>query len=62
MLDTAKFEFTKAVSTLDHLLADEYAVGDKFSIADILLAHTFNWAIRFELMFREIRGSQKPAL
>ena len=49
MLDTAKFEFTKAVSTLDHLLSkDEYAVGDKFSIADILLAHTFNWAIRFE--------------
>ena len=48
-LNTAKFEFTKAVSTLDHLLSkDEYAVGDKFSIADILLAHTFNWAIRFE--------------
>ena len=49
MLDTAKFEFTKAVSTLDHLLSStEYAIGEKFSIADILLAHTFNWAIRFE--------------
>ena len=54
MLDTAKFEFTKAVSTLDHLLSkDEYAVGDKFSIADILLAHTFNWAIRFEFYVPE---------
>ena len=49
MLDTAKFEFTKAVSALDRLLSStEYAIGEKFSIADILLAHTFNWAIRFE--------------
>lgn len=49
MLNTAKFEFTKAVSTLDRLLSStEYAIGEKFSIADILLAHTFNWAIRFE--------------
>ena len=49
MLDTAKFEFTKAVSTLDRLLSStEYAIGERFSIADILLAHTFNWAIRFE--------------
>ena len=49
MLDTAKFEFTKAVSTLDRLLSStEYAIGEKISIADILLAHTFNWAIRFE--------------
>ena len=49
MLDTAKFEFTKAVSTLDHLLSStEYAIVEKFSITDILLAHTFNWAIRFE--------------
>ena len=39
MLDTAKFEFTKAVSTLDRLLSStEYAIGEKFSIADILLA------------------------
>ena len=49
MLDTAKFEFTKAVSALDRLLSStEYAIGERFSIADILLAHTFNWAIRFE--------------
>lgn len=49
MLETAKFEFAKAVRTLDHLLGDgEFAVGDSFSMVDILLAQTFNWAIRFE--------------
>lgn len=49
MLETAKFEFAKAVNTLDHLLDDnEFAIANKFSMVDILLAHTFNWAIRFE--------------
>tara|TARA_B110000858_G_scaffold198442_1_gene265088 strand:- start:51795 stop:52424 length:630 start_codon:yes stop_codon:yes gene_type:complete len=52
MLDTAKFEFNKAVRTLDHLLPDsdsEYAIGNSFCSIDLLLAHTFNWAIRFKL-------------
>lgn len=51
MFDTAKFEFDKAVRALDHLLgnsADEYVIGNSFCIVDLLLAHTFNWAIRFE--------------
>ena len=51
MFDTAKFEFDKAVRALDHLLSEtesEYAIGNSFCIADLLLAHTFNWAIRFE--------------
>ncbi len=49
IMETAKFEFDKAVRTLDHLLEDnEFAFGNSFSIADICLAHTFNWAIRFE--------------
>ena len=51
MFDTAKFEFDKAVSTLDHLLGKEdkeFAIGNSFCIVDILLAQTFNWAIRFE--------------
>jgi glutathione S-transferase len=49
MLDTAKFEFAKALACLDRLLPDsEYAVAEQFTIADIMLAHTFNWAIRFE--------------
>ena len=51
MFDTAKFEFDKAVRTLDHLLGKEdreFAIGNSFCIVDILLAQTFNWAIRFE--------------
>ena len=49
MFETAVFEFDKAVNTLDHLLGDgEFAIGDSFTIVDILLAQTFNWAIRFE--------------
>lgn len=49
MFETAKFEFDKAVRTLDHLLSDsEFAVGNHFTLVDIMLAHTFNWAIRFE--------------
>ena len=49
MLETAKFEFSKAVNALDHLLDDnELAIGSSFSIVDICLAQTFNWAIRFE--------------
>jgi glutathione S-transferase len=49
IMDTAIFEFDKAVRVLDHLLdGSEFACGDNFSIVDICLAHTFNWAIRFE--------------
>ena len=89
MFETARFEFAKAVNTLDHLLGagglgdsrsgdsgpgdsglsdrnsgnsgsgdsgsgdsgsgdKQFAVADQFTIADILLAQTFNWAIRFE--------------
>ena len=49
MLKTAQFEFAKAVLTLEHLIDEnEFAVAGKFSIVDILLAQTFNWAMRFE--------------
>ena len=49
LLETAKFEFAKAVNALDHLLGDgKFAIADSFTLVDILLAHTFNWAIRFE--------------
>lgn len=68
MLATAKFEFDKAVKTLDHLLGDsEYAIGNSFCMVDILLAHTFNWAIRFEFEVPENyvalrdRHYQRPA-
>ena len=49
MCETAKFEFAKALNALEHLLDDgDYALGDLFTLADILLAQTFNWAMRFE--------------
>ena len=49
MFETAKFEFAKAVSALDHLLGDDdFAINNSFTLIDILLAQTFNWAIRFE--------------
>ena len=51
MFDTAKFEFNKAVNALDHLLGEndnECVLGNEFCMVDLLLAHTFNWAIRFE--------------
>ncbi len=68
MLQTANFEFAKAVSTLDHLLQGrEFAIGNRFTMADILLAQTFNWAMRFNfevpehyLALRE-RHYQRPA-
>lgn len=68
MLETAKFEFAKALRTLDHLLGErEYAIGNRFTMADILLAQTFNWAMRFKfdvperyLKLRE-RHYQRPA-
>ncbi len=70
MLDTAKFEFDKAVRALDHLLPPTdsgYAIGNSFCIADLLLAHTFNWALRFEFdvpdKYIELRDRhyQRPA-
>jgi glutathione S-transferase len=46
---TARWEFDKAINALEKLLPQrEFALGDTFTFADILLAHTFNWANRFE--------------
>ncbi len=54
IFDTATFEFAKALKTLQHLLPDsDYAVGNQFSLVDILLAQTLNWAQRFEFSVPE---------
>ncbi|MBX2847487.1 MAG: glutathione S-transferase family protein [Acidiferrobacterales bacterium] len=46
---TAEFEFAKAVDALDQLVSvKNYALGDSFSYADIMLAQTINWADRFK--------------
>lgn len=49
IFDTATFEFAKAIKCLEHLTTGgEFAVGDQFSLVDILLAQTLNWAERFK--------------
>lgn len=49
MLETANWEFAKAQRALHHHLdGRRYVVGENFSVADILLAHTLNWADRFK--------------
>ena len=48
MLETAKWEFAKAIKALEKLVTiDEFALGNEFSFADILLAQTIDWADRF---------------
>lgn len=49
ILPTARFEFAKAVNAFDKLFTiGDYILGDSFTFADILLAHTINWANKFE--------------
>ena len=49
IFDTATFEFAKAIKCLEHLTAGgEFALGNQFSLVDILLAQTLNWALRFD--------------
>ncbi|MGJ8694138.1 MAG: glutathione S-transferase family protein [Thalassotalea sp.] len=46
---TAPFEFAKAQKTLLALKGtNTYAIGESFTMADVLLAHTISWAERFE--------------
>jgi glutathione S-transferase len=46
---TTPFEFAKAQSALLVLKGDsQYAAGDHFTMADILLAQTLSWAEKFE--------------
>ncbi|OED45968.1 hypothetical protein ACH42_04275 [Endozoicomonas sp. (ex Bugula neritina AB1)] len=46
---TAEWEFKRSLKALEHYMeGNEYAVGNRFSCADILLAQTINWAERFE--------------
>lgn len=56
VLETAQWEFKKALKALNSLCdlhaspcsEGGYALGAEFSFADILLAQTFNWADRFK--------------
>lgn len=66
---TAKWEFDKAAEVAEGLLPDsEFLCGQNPSVADILLTHTLNWAVKFEQKLPEKleayrqRLSARPAL
>lgn len=45
IFDTARWEFARAAGVLAQGLGErEFIVGNEFSIADLLLAHTLSWA------------------
>ncbi|HYM35022.1 MAG TPA: glutathione S-transferase family protein [Steroidobacteraceae bacterium] len=45
IMDTARFEFARALKVLETGLGTyEYILGNNFSVADILIAHTLHWA------------------
>lgn len=42
---TAQWEFRKALQAVEHYLKDkQYAVGERFTMADILISYTLLWA------------------
>ena len=68
VLKTALWEFEKTHRVLRDRLGDsEFAIGDQFSMADVLLAQTLGWAERFgmtlapELVTYRDRHYTRPA-
>lgn len=50
VIETATWEFAKSQTALQQRMGKrEFAVGEQFSMADVLLAQTLNWAQRFEM-------------
>lgn len=69
MIDTATWEFKRAAEIAEMWVPEAgYLLGEQFSVADILLCHTLNWAVSFQqtlpekLMNYRKRTSQRPAL
>lgn len=49
VLSTATWEFNKAIKTLQSRFdGKDFVLGDEFTMADVLLAHTLNWAESFK--------------
>jgi glutathione S-transferase len=49
ILSTANWEFAKALDALEPLFDGEgFVLGDEFTMADVLLAHTITWAESFK--------------
>jgi len=70
VLETAKWEFEKAVNTLGKLCDlsakpgknGGYALEGSFTFADILIAQTFNWADRFGFDVPQVYLNYRDAL
>ncbi len=65
----AEFEFRQMLAVLQQGLADRaHILGDSFSIADVLLVHTLDWALHNEIALPQTlhdyttRLSERPAL
>ena len=59
VMDTALWEFSVALKVLDAQLGDRpYAVGDSFTAADLLIAHTLEWARAFKVPVASARLNQ----
>ena len=49
VLETAHWEFDKSLKALNQYVADkEFVVGEQFTMADLLIAQTLQWAQRFD--------------
>jgi len=54
-----EFDFDRAVAAMDARLGDnEFAVGDRFTAADVMLGHTGNWAriAKFEINSKRVNA------
>ena len=68
VLDTAQWEFDKVCQQLELILPDTPHLFEAFTVADILLTQTLNWAVHFgqtlpeKLSSYRKFNSQRPAL
>lgn len=59
VMDTALWEFSVAIKVLDAQLGDRpFIVGDSFTAADLLIAHTLGWARAFKVPIASERLNQ----
>ncbi len=69
-MEAAKWDFARAMKTLETRLGDkEFVMGDKITVPDLLISHCAGWAlgVKFELpkgklgdYFKRLRG--RPAM
>jgi len=57
--EVTKFEFDNAIAAMDARLGDnEFAIGSRFTAADVLLGHSGNWArnAKMEISFARVNA------